>query len=104
MFCKRCGKEISDNAFACPQCGEPTNTTQKSNVNFSDASDKEWITTLLLCIFLGGLGAHNFYTGKTVIGIIQLLTLGACGVWTLIDLIMILTKSFKDSENRLVIR
>lgn len=58
---------------------------------------KDWLTTLLLCIFVGFLGIHRFYTGHTVIGIVQLFTLGGCGVWTLIDLIMIATGSFKDS-------
>ncbi len=25
MYCRNCGKELSDNAFVCPDCGEPTN-------------------------------------------------------------------------------
>ena len=27
--------------------------------------DKSFITALLLCLFLGGIGAHRFYVGKT---------------------------------------
>ena len=61
-------------------------------------SDKNWLATLLLCLFLGGIGAHRFYVGKVGTGILQLITLGGCGIWTLIDLIMIITGSFTDKD------
>ena len=45
-------------------------------------SDKEWLVTLLLNLFLGSLGVHRFYVGKIGTGILQLITLGGCGIWT----------------------
>ena len=71
---------------------------------YAQAVLKDWMTTLLLCIFLGWLGIHRFYTGHTVIGIIQLLTAGGCGIWVLIDFIMILTDSYKDSNGFPLVR
>jgi len=65
-------------------------------------SEKQWIVTLLLCLFAGGIGVHRFYAGKIGTGILQLLTLGGCGVWTLIDLVMILTGNFKDSNGNAI--
>ncbi len=62
------------------------------------AGQKDFLITLLLCIFVGYLGVHRFYTGHTGIGIVQLLTIGGCGIWTLFDLITIITGSFKDSN------
>ncbi|WP_159940384.1 MULTISPECIES: TM2 domain-containing protein [unclassified Nocardiopsis] len=61
-------------------------------------SDKNWLTVLLLSLFLGGLGVHRFYVGKIGTGILMLLTCGGVGVWALIDLIMIIVGSFKDAQ------
>jgi len=65
---------------------------------------KDWLTTLLLCLFLGWIGVHRFYTGHTVIGVIQLLTAGGCGIWWIVDLIMILTNSYRDSNGFPLVR
>ena len=71
---------------------------------YTQSQPKDWLTTLLLCIFLGYLGIHRFYTGHIVIGVIQLLTGGGCGIWWLIDLIMIITDSYKDSYGRPLVK
>lgn len=62
------------------------------------AGQKDRQMTLLLCLFLGGVGVHRFYTGHTAIGVVQLLTLGGCGIWALIDLMMILSGKFTDAN------
>lgn len=52
--------------------------------------------------FIGIGGIHRFYVGKYGTGILMLFTLGGWGVWTLIDIVMLCTKNFKDAEGRLV--
>ncbi len=59
---------------------------------------KSWLVALLLCFFLGSLGAHRFYVGKMGTGVVQLITLGGCGIWALIDFIMIILGKFKDAQ------
>lgn len=66
-------------------------------------SEKDWLVTLLLCLFLGGLSAHRFYAGKIGTGILQLITFGGCGIWLLIDLIMIITGSFTDKDGNPIV-
>ncbi|MDD1503359.1 TM2 domain-containing protein [Lysinibacillus sphaericus] len=61
-------------------------------------SEKNYIAMILLCFFLGSLGIHRFYAGKIGTGILMIITLGGLGIWTLIDLIMIIVGKFKDQE------
>lgn len=65
---------------------------------------KDWLTTLLLAIFLGALGADRFYTGSIGLGIAKLLTCGGCGIWQLVDIITIVTGSFKDSNGNTLVK
>jgi TM2 domain-containing membrane protein YozV len=75
---------------------------KKKMNNVEDAApvsgSKSQVVALILAILLGGLGIHRFYLGYTTIGIIQLLTLGGCGIWALIDLIMIITGDLKPAD------
>ena len=74
------------------QAGQPVHTEQYS--------DKGFVPALLICFFLGGLGVHRFWVGKIGTGILQLLTLGGLGIWTLIDLVIIATGNFTDGQGR----
>lgn len=65
-------------------------------------SPKSRLAAALLCGMLGVFGAHRFYVGKTGTAILQLCTLGALGIWSTIDLILILVGSFRDAEGRLI--
>jgi len=61
-------------------------------------SDKSNTVALLLCFFVGFLGVHRFYVGKIGTGILMLVTLGAFGIWALIDMIIIIMQKFTDSD------
>lgn len=63
-----------------------------------ETNGKSQLVALILAILVGGLGIHRFYLGYTSIGIIQLLTLGGCGIWALIDLIRIATGDLKPAD------
>lgn len=110
MFCKNCGKEFQDASF-CPACGapvaggqvpfqQPNVVVNNINVQAENVSPKDKLVAALLCFFLGYLGIHRFYVGKVGTGILWLFTVGWFGIGVLIDFIMILTGSFKDSYGR----
>jgi TM2 domain-containing membrane protein YozV len=59
---------------------------------------------ILLSIFFGGLGIDRFYLGYIGLGILKLLTLGGCGIWALIDLILIATNKMKDANGNPLVK
>jgi TM2 domain-containing membrane protein YozV len=40
----------------------------------------------------------RFYLGYTGLGIVKLITLGGCGIWALIDFILILLNKIPDAD------
>lgn len=91
MFCEFCGNKVYSDAVICPSCGRQIAELKydKGNVNpqvvinnsnqingpvgYCGKSCDKWVA-FLLCFFLGTVGAHKFYEGKTGMGIIYILT------------------------------
>lgn len=71
----------------------------EASATSSASASKSQIVALLLAIFLGTLGIHRFYLGYTWQGIVQLLTLGGLGIWTLIDIIRIATGELQPKND-----
>ena len=78
--CNQCGNMVSENAQACPHCGNPLqvgyaqpqqNYNQFNNMN-ANVAPKSKTTAGLLAIFLGAWGVHYFYLNKTAPGIVFL--------------------------------
>lgn len=89
------------------------------NENNQKVSKKDWLTSLVLCWFLGFFGVHRLYAGKLITGFLILdgtiastyITLyknsylGAIGFiivgsFVLYDFLNILIKNFKDVNGR----
>lgn len=85
---------------------QPTTMVQHRDANYpvpantipNVFSTKTFMTALLLSIFLGGLGIDRFYLGYTGLGIVKLLTLGGCGIWSLIDIVLIAMRNVNDAD------
>ena len=69
---------------------------------YKKVSNKNWLITLLLCIFLGYLGAHRFYVGKIGTGFLWMFTVGLFGIGYIVDLLFISTFKFKDVNGHIL--
>ena len=63
-------------------------------------SSRSWIGAMLISFFLGALGIDRFYLGYNGLGVAKLLTGGGCGVWALIDFILIAMRKMPDAEGK----
>lgn len=104
VFCTACGKQLHESVPTCPACGasQPARpvavAAPAAYAPAGYATDKRILPAFLLCFLVGVFGAHRFYVGKTGTAIAMIFTIGGLGIWTLIDLIMIVTGSFKDAN------
>ena len=86
-YCPNCGKPVTGETNFCPECGAPLKIANYQNQPASNRTNEDrWLIALILCILVGSLGVHRFYTGNIVT------------VWTIIDLIMIAANTYRDGN------
>lgn len=52
---------------------------------------RKWVS-FFLCLFLGIIGAHKFYEGRVLLGVLYIFTGGLFGIGVIVDLIILFFK------------
>jgi TM2 domain-containing membrane protein YozV/ribosomal protein L40E len=90
-FCSECGAVIKQKAEICPKCGlRQMAPPQASPIGLTTSSGRNKFVAAVISLFLGGLGLHKFYLGKTGQGIMYLLF-----CWTFIPAIIAFVEAIR---------
>lgn len=114
-FCEYCGTKMPierieastinaqnvtvNNYYGQPQYAQQPNYSLQPNqfaAYSQTVSPKSRLVALLLCIFLGLFGAHRFYAGHLLLGVVYLLTAGVLGIGWLVDIVLICLGKMHD--------
>jgi hypothetical protein len=91
-------------AAQAPVAGAPPYAPPAGPTPMTPDAPRDWLVALLLSIFLGTFGVDRFYLGHVGLGIGKLLTFGGCGIWWLIDVILIAVGTVTDSKGRPLVK
>lgn len=96
--CNKCGAKMPGDAFYCLNCGNTFDDpyydfkSVQNRINHQFGAWKSKRVALLLCIFLGWIGAHKYYEGKVGMGLLYTFTVGLFLFGWLIDAIILIFK------------
>lgn len=61
-------------------------------------TQRHFLAAFFLSFMWGTFGVDRFYLGKVGTGILKLITFGGFGIWTIVDLVLIMSGAMRDKQ------
>jgi TM2 domain-containing membrane protein YozV len=77
---------------------EPLSPGEAVAIKPQDNKQRHFLAVFFLSFMWGMFGVDRFYLGKVGTGILKLITFGGFGLWTIIDLVLIMSGAMRDKQ------
>lgn len=104
-YCPNCGTNVNPEADYCTSCGVSLRKGLGASLVGGGVNAQNKLVLILVCLFLGELGIHNFILGETKKGVFRIIMSFCCGIGyilALIDLVKIALDTYEVNPNKLI--
>lgn len=77
-----------------------TEATTVAEVKPEASRQRHFLAVFFFSLMWGSFGVDRFYLGKVGTGILKLVTFGGFGIWTIVDIVLIMSGAMRDKSGQ----